>query len=81
MTNPLTLRLEGLLAYAAVLAVLALVIHWGIGPVDVERSAVVFVLGLLVPSLAVKQATIPTPPPSGDVSLLKDAEVKDPKNV
>jgi hypothetical protein len=76
MTNPLVLRIEGIAAYAAVLVALGLLLHWGIGPADAEKSAVFLVLGLLVPSVAVKQQSTPIPPPSGDVSLLAKAEVK-----
>lgn len=74
--NPLVLRVEGLLAYAAILAVLGVLLHWGIGPASVELGALVFTLGLLVPSLAVKQVPPPPSPQSGDVSMLLQAEVK-----
>jgi hypothetical protein len=77
MKNPLVPQWEGILAYAALLGAIGALLHWGFGPRDAEVAAIVVVLAQLSPSLALKQAPTPLVPPplSGDVSILKAAEI------
>lgn len=72
----LKLYAPGLLGYAAVLGMLGALLHWHVGPQDIEGAALLFVLGMLVPSAAVenKNAPLPTAVVTPVALLEKEAE-------
>ena len=78
LTSKLALRIEGAIGYAAILGVLGALLHLHIGPADLETSALVFVLGLVVPSLAVKNVLTETPAVSESAAELPETKPEAP---
>jgi len=59
------LHIPGVIGYAALLAIVGVLLHFGVGPKDLETTALVGILAAAVPSMAVKPAAPATSPDDG----------------